>query len=185
MTIQVTYGPKAEQPLFEDVRPEDYFYDAVKWAAERGITDGVGGGLFGSGDPCTREQIVTFLWRAAGSPVVNYIMPSSDVDEDVWYAEAVRWAASEGIAAGKPDGTFGVGDACTRAQSVTFLFRAMGSHTKPGGSFSDVSADAWYAAAVEWAAARGVTSGIGGGLFAPVNSCTRAQIATFLYRCAK
>ena len=68
MTIQVTYGPKAEQPLFEDVRLEDYFYDAVKWAAERGITDGVGGGLFGSGDPCTREQIVTFLWRAAGSP---------------------------------------------------------------------------------------------------------------------
>ena len=125
MAIQVTYGPKAEQPLFEDVRPEDYFYDAVKWAAERGITDGVGGGLFGSGDPCTREQI------------------------------------------------------------VTFLFRAMGSHTKPGGSFSDVSADAWYAAAVEWAAAKGVTSGIGGGLFAPDNSCTRAQIATFLYRCAK
>ena len=112
-------------------------------------------------------------------------MPFSDVDEDAWYAEAVRWAASEGIAAGKPDGTFGAGDACTRAQSVTFLFRAMGSRTKPGGSFADVPADAWYAAAVEWAAAKGVTAGIGGGLFGPDQACTRAQIVTFLYHCTK
>ena len=114
---------KVETSPFSDVSTSAYYYEAVKWAQEKGITGGIGNGLFGPNQPCTRAQIVTFLWRAAGSPVVNYAMNMSDVPEGSYYAEAVRWAASEGITTGLPNGTFGVTDTCTRAQVVTFLYR--------------------------------------------------------------
>ncbi len=109
--------------FFYDVPNDAYYYDAVKWAVEKGITGGVGSDLFAPNRPCTRAQIVTFLWRAAGSPVVNYAMDLEDVAEDAYYGEAVRWALSEGITTGTGDTTFSPDAACTRAQAVAFLFR--------------------------------------------------------------
>ena len=168
--------------FFYDVPNDAYYFEAVKWAAENGITGGVGNSLFAPNQPCTRAQIVTFLWRAAGSPVVNYAMNMSDVPEGSYYAEAVRWALSEGITTGTGDGKFSPDATCTRAQSVTFLFRAIGKLVDSKAEFSDVLADSYYANAVAWAVENGVTNGIGDGLFGPNNSCTRAQIVTFLYR---
>ena len=110
--------------FFYDVPNGAYYYDAVKWAVDNGITGGVGNSLFAPNQPCTRGQIVTFLWRAAGSPVVNYAMNMTDVAEDAYYGEAVRWALSEGITTGIGDTAFGPDAACTRAQIVTFLYRA-------------------------------------------------------------
>lgn len=167
---------------FADVSTDAYYYEAVKWAAKKGITGGIGNGLFGPNQPCTRAQIVTFLWRAAGSPVVNYAMNMTDVAEDAYYAEAVRWALSEGITTGTGDGKFSPDTTCTRAQSVTFLFRAIGKLVDSKAEFSDVLTDSYYANAVAWAVENGVTNGIGDGLFGPNNSCTRAQIVTFLFR---
>ena len=168
--------------FFYDVPNGAYFYEAVKWAVENGITTGVGNDLFAPEQPCTRAQIVTFLWRAAGSPVVNYAMNMSDVPEGSYYAEAVRWALSEGITTGTGDGKFSPDTTCTRAQSVTFLFRAIGKLVDSKAEFSDVLTDSYYANAVAWAVENGVTNGIGDGLFGPNNSCTRAQIVTFLFR---
>ena len=167
---------------FADVPTDAYYYEAVKWAAKKGITGGIGNGLFGPNQPCTRAQIVTFLWRAAGSPVVNYAMNMTDVAEDAYYAGAVRWALSEGITTGTGDGKFSPDTTCTRAQSVTFLFRAIGKLVDSKAEFSDVLTDSYYANAVAWAVENGVTNGIGNGLFGPDNSCTRAQIVTFLFR---
>ena len=167
---------------FADVPTDAYYYEAVKWAAKKGITGGIGNGLFGPNQPCTRAQIVTFLWRAAGSPVVNYAMNMTDVAEDAYYAGAVRWALSEGITTGTGDGKFSPDTTCTRAQSVTFLFRAIGKLVDSKAEFSDVLTDSYYANAVAWAVENGVTNGIGDGLFGPDNSCTRAQIVTFLFR---
>lgn len=167
---------------FRDVDSDDYYYTPVEWAVERGITSGVTDDLFGPDQSCTRAQIITFLWRAAGSPEVNCTMPFADVPEEAWFAEAVRWAVSGGIAAGTSATTFSPYDTCTRGQSVTFLYKVMGSSTKAAGSFTDVSADAWYVAAVDWAAAKGVTSGVGPAVFGPELNCTRAQIITFLFR---
>lgn len=180
--INAAFVKEVETSPFSDVSTSAYYYEAVKWAQEKGITGGIGNGLFGPNRPCTRAQIVTFLWRAAGSPVVNYAMNMTDVAEDAYYAEAVRWALSEGITTGTGDGKFSPDATCTRAQSVTFLFRAIGKLVDSKAEFSDVLADSYYANAVDWAVETGVTNGIGDGLFGPNNSCTRAQIVTFLFR---
>ena len=180
--INAAFVKEVETSPFSDVSTSAYYYDAVKWAQEKGITGGIGNGLFGPNQPCTRAQIVTFLWRAAGSPVVNYAMNMTDVAEDAYYAGAVRWALSEGITTGTGDGKFSPDTTCTRAQSVTFLFRAIGKLVDSKAEFSDVLTDSYYANAVAWAVENGVTNGIGNGLFGPDNSCTRAQIVTFLYR---
>ena len=168
--------------FFYDVPNDAYYYEAVKWAAENGITGGVGNSLFAPNQPCTRGQIVTFLWRAAGSPVVNYAMNMTDVAEDAYYGEAVRWALSEGITTGTGDGKFSPDATCNRAQSVTFLFRAIGKIVDSKAEFGDVLTDSYYANAVAWAVENGITAGVGGGRFDPNSTCTRAQIATFLYR---
>ena len=180
--INAAFAKEVETSPFSDVSTSAYYYEAVKWAQEKGITGGIGNGLFGPNQPCTRAQIVTFLWRAAGSPVVNYAMNMTDVAEDAYYAEAVRWALSEGITTGTGDGKFSPDTTCTRAQSVTFLFRAIGKLVDSKAEFSDVLTDSYYANAVAWAVENGVTNGIGDGLFGPDNSCTRAQIVTFLFR---
>ena len=180
--INAAFVKEVETSPFSDVSTSAYYYEAVKWAQEKGITGGIGNGLFGPNQPCTRAQIVTFLWRAAGSPVVNYAMNMTDVAEDAYYAGAVRWALSEGITTGTGDGKFSPDTTCTRAQSVTFLFRAIGKLVDNKAEFSDVLTDSYYANAVAWAVENGVTNGIGDGLFGPDNSCTRAQIVTFLFR---
>ena len=183
--ITPSFVKQAEEPsrVFVDVKTGDYFYDAVLWAVGKGITNGTSAETFSPEAPCTRAQIVTFLWRAAGSPVVNYAMDLSDVAGDVYYAEAVRWALSEGITTGTSDHTFSPDAVCTREQAVTFLWRAAGSPAVSGESaFEDVGADAYYARAVAWAAQNGVTNGISQALFGTGSDCTRAQIVTFLYR---
>ena len=167
---------------FADVSTDAYYYEAVKWAAKKGITGGIGNGLFGPNQPCTRAQIVTFLWRAAGSPEPKTMSSFSDVSTDSYYAKAVAWAVENGITTGTGDDKFSPDATCTRAQSVTFLFRAIGKLVDSKAEFSDVLTDSYYANAVAWAVENGVTNGIGDGLFGPDNSCTRAQIVTFLYR---
>ena len=169
---------------FTDVAVTDYYYDAVLWAAENGITGGVDDTHFAPNAPCTRAQIVTFLWRAAGSPVVNYAMNFSDVPADAYYAEAVRWAVSQGITTGTGDGTTFSPDAtCTRSQGVTFLYRSAGSpEVSDDIAFNDVTTGSYYSDAVVWATQNGVTDGTGNSKFSPVRDCTRAQIVTFLYR---
>ena len=180
--IKASFVKSVEVSPFADVAIDAYYYEAVKWAVKNGITDGVGNGLFGPNQPCTRGQIVTFLWRAAGSPVVNYWMPFTDVDEGAYYAEAARWALSEGITTGAGEGSFSPDATCTRAQAVTFLARALNANASGKAEFGDVPTDSYFAEAVAWAAANGVTEGVGGGLFGSDNSCTRGQIVTFLYR---
>lgn len=183
--ITPSFVKQAEEPsrVFVDVKTGDYFYDAVLWAVEKGITNGTSAETFSPEDPCTRAQIVTFLWRAAGSPVVNYAMDLSDVAGDAYYAEAVRWALSEGVTTGTSADQFSPDATCTREQAVTFLYRAAGSPAVSGESaFEDVGADAYYARAVAWAAQNGVTNGISQALFGTGSDCTRAQIVTFLYR---
>lgn len=183
--ITPSFVKQAEEPsrVFVDVKTGDYFYDAVLWAVGKGITNGTSAETFSPEAPCTRAQIVTFLWRAAGSPVVNYAMDLSDVAGDAYYAEAVRWALSEGITTGTSADQFSPDAPCTREQAVTFLYRAAGSPSVSGESaFEDVGADAYYARAVAWAAQNGVTNGISQALFGTGSDCTRAQIVTFLYR---
>ena len=179
----IVIDKESHEPMtFTDVPDTAYYAEAVNWAVAKKITEGVGNKLFGSNDPCTRAQIVTFLWRAAGSPVVNYAMNMTDVAEDAYYGEAVRWALSEGITTGTGDGKFSPDATCNRAQSVTFLFRAIGKIVDSKAEFGDVLTDSYYANAVAWAVENGITNGIGDGLFGPDNSCTRAQIVTFLFR---
>lgn len=181
--ITPSFVKQTPSQAFVDVRTGDYFYDAVQWAVGKGITNGTSAETFSPNQPCTRAQIVTFLWRAAGSPVVNYAMDLSDVAGDAYYAEAVRWALSEGITTGTSADQFSPDATCTREQAVTFLYRAAGSPAVSGESaFEDVGADAYYARAVAWAAQNGVTNGISQALFGTGSDCTRAQIVTFLYR---
>ena len=180
--IKATFVKEVETSPFSDVSTSAYYYEAVKWAQEKGITGGIGNGLFGPNQPCTRAQIVTFLWRAAGSPEPKAMSSFADVSTDAYYAKAVAWAVENGITTGTGDGKFSPDATCTRAQSVTFLFRAIGKLVDSKAEFSDVLADSYYANAVDWAVENGVTNGIGDGLFGPDNSCTRAQIVTFLYR---
>ena len=180
--IKATFVKEVETSPFSDVSTSAYYYEAVKWAQEKGITGGIGNGLFGPNQPCTRAQIVTFLWRAAGSPEPKAMSSFADVSTDAYYAKAVAWAVENGITTGTGDGKFSPDATCTRAQSVTFLFRAIGKLVDSKAEFSDVLTDSYYANAVAWAVENGVTNGIGNGLFGPDNSCTRAQIVTFLYR---
>ena len=180
--IKATFVKEVETSPFSDVSTSAYYYEAVKWAQEKGITGGIGNGLFGPNQPCTRAQIVTFLWRAAGSPEPKTMSSFSDVSADSYYAKAVAWAVENGITTGTGDGKFSPDATCTRAQSVTFLFRAIGKLVDSKAEFSDVLTDSYYANAVAWAVENGVTNGIGDGLFGPDNSCTRAQIVTFLFR---
>ena len=183
VTVKGSFVEEAPEQIFTDVPVDAYFYEAVKWAAEKGITGGVGNGLFAPNQPCTRAQIVTFLWRAAGSPGPKTMSGFSDVPADSYYAKAVAWAVENGITGGTGDGKFSPDATCTRAQAVTFLYRASGAPAVSGNAaFSDVATNAYYAAAVKWAEKNGITGGIGGGLFGSDNNCTRAQIVTFLYR---
>lgn len=169
--------------FFTDVHAEDYYYDAVLWAAQKGITGGMSDTLFAPNAACTRAQIVTFLWRAAGSPEPKALSSFADVPADAYYAKAVAWAVENGITEGTSDTTFAPGTICTRAQGAALLYRAAGSPAVSGSaSFTDVPADAYYADAAAWAEQKGITGGIGNGLFGPHNNCTRAQIVTFLYR---
>lgn len=187
VTVTATFAEKKAEPivpekLFADVSAEEYYYEAVKWASENGVTGGIGENLFGANLPCTRAQIVTFLWRAAGSPEPKGMSGFVDVSADAYYAKAVAWAVEEGIVSGTSATTFSPDAVCTRAQSVAFLYRAFGEKVNKAAGFSDVSADAYYADAVAWAVENGVASGIGGGLFAPDQDCARGQIVAFLYR---
>ena len=177
---------EVETSPFSDVSTSAYYYEAVKWAQEKGITGGIGNGLFGPNQPCTRAQIVTFLWRAAGSPVVNYAMNMSDVPEGSYYAEAVRWALSEDITTGTTENTFSPDSECTRAQAVALLFRYAASEAvtlqELVSGFSDADSVPGYALpAMNWALAEEIVQGNGSKLM-PNDSCTRAQIVTFLFR---
>ena len=146
-------------------------------------TGGVSSSLFAPEDGCTRAQIVTFLWRAAGSPEPKQLSTFGDVPADAYYAKAVAWAVENGITEDTSDTTFAPGTICTRAQGAALLYRAAGSPAVSGSAaFTDVPADAYYADAATWAEQKGITGGIGNGLFGPHNNCTRAQIVTFLYR---
>ena len=186
VTVKGSFVEEAPVQIFKDVPVDAYYYEAVKWAAEKGITGGVGNKLFAPNQPCTRAQIVTFLWRAAGSPAPKNMSSFADVPADAFYAKAVAWAVENGITGGTGDGKFSPDATCTRAQSVTFLYRAAGSPKVSGSAeFGDVATNAYYADAVAWAAKNGITGGIGGGLFGSGNDCTRGQIVTFLYRSVK
>ena len=183
--VNATFVKEVETSPFGDVSTSAYYYEAVKWAQEKGITSGIGNGLFGPNQPCTRAQIVTFLWRAAGSPVVNYAMNMSDVPEGSYYAEAVRWALSEGITTGTTENTFSPDSECTRAQAVAFLFRYAASEAvtlqELVSGFSDADSVPGYALpAMNWALAEEIVQGNGSKLM-PNDSCTRAQIVTFLF----
>ena len=181
--INATFVKEVETSPFSDVATSAYYYEAVKWAQEKGITGGTGNGLFGPNQPCTRGQIVTFLWRAAGSPEPKNMSSFTDVPADSYYAKAVAWAVENGITGGTGGGKFSPDATCTREQAVAFLYRASGSPAVSGGSvFNDVAANAYYADAVAWAEKNGVTGGIGNGKFGTGSDCTRAQIVTFLYR---
>ena len=183
VTIQVVYQPKqTAQTDFADVSAAQFAYDAVKWAAENGITGGIGDNLFAPSQSCTRAQIVTFLWRAAGSPEPKLLSGLTDVPADAYYAKAVAWAVENGITGGIGDGLFAPAAACTRAQSVTFLARALNAKANGKADFTDVPTDSYYAEAGVWALENGVTNGMGDDRFAPNRHCTRAQIVTFLYR---
>lgn len=165
------------------MKPGDYFYDAVCWAVEAGITQGEDAAHFAPDAPCTRAQIVTLLWRAAGSPAPSTMSTFDDVPTSSYYAEAVAWAVENGITKGVSETAFAPDAACTRAEAVTFLYRAAGRPTVSGDAmFSDVAADSYYAAAVAWAISNGVTESVGNGLFGGDFDCTRAQIVTLLQR---
>lgn len=183
--VNAAFVKEVETSPFGDVSTSAYYYEAVKWAQKKGITGGIGNGLFGPNQPCTRAQIVTFLWRAAGSPVVNYAMNMSDVPEGSYYAEAVRWALSEGITTGTTENTFSPDSECTRAQAVAFLFRYAASEAvtlqELVSGFSDADSVPGYALpAMNWALAEEIVQGNGSKLM-PNDSCTRAQIVTFLF----
>ena len=172
-----------ENNPFLDVNESHFYHDSVIWAVENGITNGVDALHFGPFGECNRAQVVTFLWRAAGSPVSTGENPFTDVEAGSWYADAVRWAVENGITNGLTETTFGPNESCNRAQVVTFLWRAMGSPASSGGhGFGDVASGSWYEQAVVWALEHGVTTGLAGSEFGPLGQCLRAQVVTFLYR---
>lgn len=185
VTIEVTFvrtGETAGLP-FVDVPASAYYYDAVAWAVENGVTGGTTATTFSPNNACTRAQMVTFLWRAAGEPEPETtVNPFTDVSASAYYYEAVLWAVERGITNGTSATTFSPDATVTRGQTVTFLWRNAGSPAASGSSFADVAADAYYATAVAWAANEGITSGTSATAFSPSNACTRAQIVTFLYR---
>ena len=181
--VKAIFAKEVETSPFGDVSTDAYYYKAVQWAQEKGITDGISSDLFGPKQPCTRSQIVTFLWRAAGSPEPKGTAAGmTDVVPGSYYAKAVAWAVENGITTGTAEGTFSPDATCTRAQAVTFLARAQNATATGKTAFSDVPADSYFADAVAWAQANGVTTGTSETTFSPDNDCTRAQIVTFLYR---
>ena len=181
--IKAVFAKEVKTSPFGDVSADAYYNQAVQWAQEKGITDGISSNLFGPKQPCTRSQIVTFLWRAAGSPEPKGAAAGmTDVVPGSYYAKAVAWAVENGITTGTAEGTFSPDATCTRAQAVTFLARAQNAKATGKTAFSDVPADSYFADAVAWAQANGVTTGTSETTFSPDNDCTRAQIVTFLYR---
>ena len=183
VTVSAEFVEEQAASIFADVPADAYYAKAVEWAVKKGITNGKTNGLFGSNDPCTRGQIVTFLWRAAGSPAPKGTAKvPADVLPGSYCYDAVAWALENGITNGLADGTFGVNNTCTRGQSVTFLYRAMGTAPTTVNGFTDVAAGDFYAEAVAWAVENGVTNGTSASTFSPNAGCTRAQIVTFLFR---
>ena len=183
VTPEPTPEPTPEETVkFSDVSTSAYYYDAVKWAVENGVTDGVSATLFAPYESCTRAQIVTFLWRAAGSPEPKTMSSFADVPASAYYAKAVAWAVENGITNGMTDTAFAPDATCARGQSVTFLYRALKGTASGRASFTDVKSDAFYADAVNWAVASDVTNGTSATTFSPNADCTRAEIVTFLYR---
>ena len=188
VTVKATFAKVSEQPepgsmAFTDVASSAYYYDAVKWAVEQGITSGITATTFGPDASCTRAQMVSFLWRANGSPKAAGANPFTDVSADAYYYDAVLWAVEKGITSGTSATTFSPNATVTRGQTVSFLHRANGSPAVSGSSpFTDVAADAYYAAAVQWAVAENITAGTSATTFSPDAACTRGQIVSFLYR---
>ena len=186
VTVEATFVEITEEPdlpTFTDVPEGAYYYDAVYWAVENGVTNGTSASTFSPNASCTRAQMVTFLWRAAGSPEPeSTVNPFTDVSASAYYYDAVLWAVEQGITNGTSATTFGPDATVTRGQTVTFLWRYDGSTAVSGTGFDDVAADAYYAGAVAWAAGEGITSGTSATTFSPDNDCTRGQIVTFLYR---
>ena len=181
--VKAAFTEEVKISPFRDVPTDAYYYEAVKWAQKRGITGGIGNDLFGPYQPCTRAQIVTFLWRAAGSPEPEGTAAGmTDVAAGSYYEKAVAWAIENGITTGTADGLFAPNATCTRAQDMTFLFRASKASADGVPAFSDVAADAYYAEAVKWATDNGITNGTTSSTFSPAGGCTRAQIVTFLWR---
>ena len=178
-----TQSGTAENP-FVDVKEGAYYYDAVLWAVEQKITSGTSATTFSPDASCTRAQMVTFLWRAAGSPKVeNGKNPFTDVQADAYYYDAVLWAVEKGVTSGTSATTFSPDATVTRGQTVTFLYRNAGSPEVSGTMpFTDVEADAYYAKAVQWAVQQKITTGTSETTFSPMSDCTRGQIVTFLYR---
>ena len=168
--------------FFYDVPNGAYFYEAVKWAVDKGITNGLSDTMFGPYESCTRAQIVTFLWRAAGSPEPKTASSFTDVPANAYYAKAVAWAVENGITNGMTATMFAPDATCTRGQSVTFLYRALKGTASGSANFTDVKSDAFYADAISWAVANNVTNGTSNTTFSPNADCTRAEIVTFLYR---
>lgn len=168
---------------FVDVDSSAWYADAVNWAVEKGITAGTSATTFSPNAPCTRAQVVTFLWRAAGSPEATGSNPFTDVAEGSYYYDAVLWAVEKGITVGTSATAFSPDTVCTRAQIVTFLWRYEDSPAATGSSsFTDVAPGDWFYSAVNWAVSEGVTAGTGANAFSPNADCTRAQTVTFLYR---
>ena len=176
--VKATFTEEVKISPFRDVPTDAYYYEAVKWAQKKGITGGIGDGLFGPNQPCTRAQIVTFLWREPEGTAAGM----TDVAAGSYYEKAVAWAIENGITTGTADGLFAPDATCTRAQGMTFLFRASKASADGAPAFSDVAADAYYAEAVKWATDNGITNGTTSSTFSPGSGCTRAQIVTFLWR---
>jgi hypothetical protein len=176
--------PEPESTAFTDVPEGIWYIDAVNWAVEKGITDGTSKTTFSPLEDCTRAQVVTFLWRAAGSPKPTTVSAFTDVPENTWYTDAVNWAVEKGITDGTSKTTFSPMQSCNRAQVVTFLWRANGEPAANANvsSFTDIPAGQYYTQAVVWAVEQKITDGMENGTFAPLGICNRAQVVTFLYR---
>lgn len=173
---------KTAATSFADVPANAYFADAVKWAVDKDVTNGLSDTMFGPYESCTRAQIVTFLWRAAGSPEPKTMSSFTDVPASTYYAKAVAWAIENGITNGMTETTFAPDATCTRGQIVTFLYRALKGTASGSTNFTDVKSDTFYADAINWAVANNVTNGTSNTTFSPNADCTRAEIVTFLYR---
>ena len=182
VVVEASFVKTAVSTGFVDVPANAYFADAVKWAVDKGVTNGLTDTMFGPYESCTRAQIVTFLWRAAGSPEPKAASSFTDVPASAYYAKAVAWAVENGITNGMTETTFAPDATCTRGQSVTFLHRALKGTASGSANFTDVKSDAFYADAINWAVANNVTNGTSNTTFSPNADCTRAEIVTFLYR---
>ena len=182
VSVEANFVKSAVSTGFADVPANAFFADAVKWAVDKGVTNGLTDTMFGPYEPCTRGQIITFLWRAAGSPEPKTAVSFADVPAGSYYAKAVAWAIENGITNGMTETTFAPDATCTRGQGVTFLYRALKGSAGATSSFVDVPANAFYADAVGWAVSGKVTDGTSNTTFSPDDNCTRGQIVTFLYR---